>query len=532
MSSTFTPNKGLDKPAKDDYVDTWAVPVNGDMTFLDSALGQTIVFNATGLISPSNTQILSQDTSAVPRVVGDASYIPMFITIEGSISNDVTYTIPIGVGGTWVVRNVTADDVGGPWSVYFNYAGGGTSVVVERGSVETIFCDTTTSSLIRGIYKPSNIPGTDSVATAAIQDGAVTYAKLNSAALATVAEYRAGGVGSASFTGSVITSTSMTVSSVTGTIIPGMVLSGGSPAVTAGTTIVSQTSATPVGSVGGAGVYVISASQTAGGSITGTIPDTIIPTTTAWNSAAFVALTDGATITPDFASGYNFSINTLNGVRTLANPTNVKIGQTGIIAVTEGPSSTSATITGYIGASFNGTISGTTLTASGTTGGIILGAEVSGSGVTAGTTIVAYGSGTGGNGDYTINISQTVSSSTAMTTPSTALVVTAVTNTIYPGMALSGTGVSSGTTILSQSSSTTPGIIGGTGVYVVSTQQNIPSRTITGNIGPFFGSYGSYYKFPNGVQPTFTKTDGALNVMSYSVLPGPIILLTTFSGVA
>jgi hypothetical protein len=287
---------------------------------------------------------------------------------------------------------------------------------------------------------------------------------------------------------------------------------------------VSQTS----GTTGGAGVYVISASQTAGGSITGTIPDTIIPTTTAWNSAAFVALTDGATITPDFASGYNFSINTLNGVRTLANPTNVKIGQTGIIAVTEGSSSTSATITGYIGASFNGTISGTTLTASGTTGGIVLGAEVSGAGVTAGTTIVAYGSGTGGDGTYTINISQTVSSSTAMTTPSTALVVTGVTGTIYPGMALSGTGVSFGTTILSQSSGTT----GSTGVYVVSTQQRVASTTMTGTIGPFFGSYGTYYKFPNGVQPTFTKTVGALNVMSYSVLPGPIILLTTFSGVA
>jgi hypothetical protein len=517
MSSTFTPNKVLEEPANGDYVDTWNVPVNRDMTFADSALGETIVFNATGVTS----QVLYQDPAI--STVGPDSYVPMFITIVGSISNDVIYTIPSGVGGTWTVRNITTDATGGPWSVYFDYAGGGTSVAVERGITEIICCDTTPSVAYRGIYKPSNVPGTDSVGTTAIQDGAVTYAKLNSASLATVAEYRAGGVGTASFTGSVIASTSMTVSSVTGTIIPGMVLSGGSPAVTAGTTIVSQTS----GTTGGAGVYVISASQTAGGSITATIPDTIIPTTTAWDSAGYVALTPGATVTPDFSLGYNFSL-ALNSVSTLANPTNVKIGQTGIIAVTEGSSSTSATITGYIGASFNGTISGTTLTATGTTGGIVLGAEVSGSGVTAGTTIVAYGSGTGGDGTYTINISQTVSSSTAMTTPSTALVVTGVTGTIYPGMALSGTGVSSGTTILSQSSGTT----GSTGVYVVSTQQRVASTTMTGNIGPFFSSYGSYYKFPNGVQPTFTKTAGALNIMSYSVLPGPIILLTTFSGVA
>jgi hypothetical protein len=315
----------------------------------------------------------------------------------------------------------------------------------------------------------------------------------------------------------------MSVSSVTGTIIPGMVISGGSPAIATDTTIVSQSS----GTTGGAGTYIISASQTATGSMTGALPETIIPTTTAWDSAGYVALTSGTTVTPDFSLGYNFSL-TLNSVSTLANPANVKIGQTGIIAVTEGSSATTATITGYIGASFNGTISGTTLTASGTVGTIILGAEVSGSGVTPSSTIVAYGTGSGGDGTYILNTGSTVSSSTAMTTPNTTFVVTAVTGTIYPGMSLSGTGVTAGTTILSQISGTT----GGAGTYLVSAQQRVASTTITGSTGPFFASYGSYYKFPNGVQPTFTKTTGSLNVMSYSVLPGPTILLTTFSGVA
>jgi hypothetical protein len=47
-----------------------------------------------------------------------------------------------------------------------------------------------------------------------------------------------------------------------------------------------------------------------------------------------VALTDGATITPDFAAGNNFSV-TLGGNRTLANPTNQTAGQSGVIVVTQ-----------------------------------------------------------------------------------------------------------------------------------------------------------------------------------------------------
>jgi hypothetical protein len=46
------------------------------------------------------------------------------------------------------------------------------------------------------------------------------------------------------------------------------------------------------------------------------------------------ALTDGATITPDFAVSNNFSV-TLGGNRTLANPTNVVAGQSGVIKVVQ-----------------------------------------------------------------------------------------------------------------------------------------------------------------------------------------------------
>ena len=53
------------------------------------------------------------------------------------------------------------------------------------------------------------------------------------------------------------------------------------------------------------------------------------------NSASNIyALTDGATITPDFSTGNNFSV-TLAGNRTLANPTNMTVGQSGIIYVSQ-----------------------------------------------------------------------------------------------------------------------------------------------------------------------------------------------------
>jgi hypothetical protein len=47
-----------------------------------------------------------------------------------------------------------------------------------------------------------------------------------------------------------------------------------------------------------------------------------------------VGLTDGATITPDFSLGNNYSV-TLGGNRTLANPTNLVAGQSGVIVITQ-----------------------------------------------------------------------------------------------------------------------------------------------------------------------------------------------------
>lgn len=53
-----------------------------------------------------------------------------------------------------------------------------------------------------------------------------------------------------------------------------------------------------------------------------------------WSAAAFVTLTDAATVDVDFSTGFNFEL-TLGGNRTLGNPTNAKPGQSGVIRIVQ-----------------------------------------------------------------------------------------------------------------------------------------------------------------------------------------------------
>jgi type II secretory pathway pseudopilin PulG len=132
MVSTYTTNKNIQKPGNGDYVDTWNVPVNADFNIIDTAFGANISFNAT-----AGSQTLTSGASDT------YSYIPLFIKVTGAISASVTYTIPSGVGGQWVIYNATTDSTGGPWTVTFASAGGGLSVIIPRFTVVSFVCDGT-----------------------------------------------------------------------------------------------------------------------------------------------------------------------------------------------------------------------------------------------------------------------------------------------------------------------------------------------------------------------------------------------------
>lgn len=50
-----------------------------------------------------------------------------------------------------------------------------------------------------------------------------------------------------------------------------------------------------------------------------------------WTASSYVNLMDGATVTPDFSAGIDFRLDLTGTGRTMANPTNTKIGQKGVI---------------------------------------------------------------------------------------------------------------------------------------------------------------------------------------------------------
>ena len=127
MASSYTTNKSLEKPANGDYVNTWNVPVNGDMDVIDQAFGGTTSLNAT---SGSATLTATQ-------------YRSLILAVSGAMSANVIYTIPSGVGGQWIVRNTTTDGTGGPWTITFVSGGGGTTITVDRTTSALIFSDGT-----------------------------------------------------------------------------------------------------------------------------------------------------------------------------------------------------------------------------------------------------------------------------------------------------------------------------------------------------------------------------------------------------
>ena len=503
MASSFTKNKDLEKPGNGDYVDTWNVPVNGDMSIIDYSFGYTISFNA----SAGSKTLGSYNHTT--KTLDEYSYIPLIINVGGTMSADVTYTIPAGVGGQWIVYNNTVDSTGtGPWKVTFALTGG-TSVVIPRGVRTMMYTDT--SGVTDGVYIVNNTPSDNSVTTAALQNGAVTLPKINDSAKATAAEYNAGQL-TAVVTGT-ITGTTLSVTAVaSGEIKIGMVISG--TGVTDGTTITAFIS----GTLGSTGTYTVSVSQSvASTTITCTTTDKLIPVYTAWDSAAYVTLADAAEITPNFSKGYNFQT-TITANRKLMNPLYPKLGQTGLILVTEG-SPANAVVTGTIDsgtttASFTGAISGTTLTVSAKASGTItIGMLVTGATVSDNTIITAFGTGTGSTGTYVVSSSQTVTSRAMTGTVSgTVLTVTAVTSgSLGIGAILSGTGIADGTTITALGTGT-----GGIGTYTVDTSQVISSTSISATVGLSLTS-DTAYKFANGTAPVLDTTEGALNILTYNV---------------
>ena len=130
------------------------------------------------------------------------------------------------------------------------------------------------------------------------------------------------------------------------------------------------------------------------------------------------------------------------------------------------------------GATFNGTIAGSVLTAAAPSAGVLaIGQRITGTGVTAGTTIVSFGTGIGGAGTYNLSASSTVSTSTAMTA------------TVVPGVVTVNVAPTNGQTVVFSTTGTLPtGITAGTAYYVVNrTATTFQISATVGGTGITFG---------------------------------------------
>ena len=141
----------------------------------------------------------------------------------------------------------------------------------------------------------------------------------------------------------------------------------------------------------------------------------------------------------------------------------------------DGP--TQAVVTGSFGASFtaNAGSPSTSLVITAVTGLISIGDVVTATGISGTATITAFVSGTmGGAGTYTINKTNTCSSASATST-SLVMDVTGVTSgTLVIGQQITGSSVTAGTFVTALGTGT-----GGTGTYVTTQQNGVASETLT-----------------------------------------------------
>jgi hypothetical protein len=139
-----TTNKDLAQPVVNST--NWDVPLNANTSVIDAALGGNTTKNVTGV-------------GTTPVVLTTAEYQKLILTFSGTLTANVTYHVPSGVGGQWVVRNATS----GAFTLTIGNVAAGTSFEVPQGSVRTVYSDGT------------NIRAADDV-VGAVPNSSVAYA--------------------------------------------------------------------------------------------------------------------------------------------------------------------------------------------------------------------------------------------------------------------------------------------------------------------------------------------------------------------
>lgn len=112
-----TVNKGLTQPAIDSA--GWGLPINEDYAIIDDAFGGVTSISLTGVTSTPVDLTLAQ-------------YQNMTIKFTGTQTANVTYRLPAGVGGRWVVQKNTTS----AFTVTISSLGGGASFLAPSDYTE------------------------------------------------------------------------------------------------------------------------------------------------------------------------------------------------------------------------------------------------------------------------------------------------------------------------------------------------------------------------------------------------------------
>lgn len=115
-----TTNKALNQPAANST--NWDVPLNANFGFIDAAMGGVTTKSVTGI-------------GTTPVVLTTSEYQNLILNFTGTLTANVNYQIPAGVGGQWQIVNGTT----GAFTLTISSGGGVPSFTVPTGGQRLVY---------------------------------------------------------------------------------------------------------------------------------------------------------------------------------------------------------------------------------------------------------------------------------------------------------------------------------------------------------------------------------------------------------
>lgn len=247
-----TTNKGLaEPPAK--FLN-WNTPLNSNFAAIDKALGGKVTIDVTGV-------------TATPVALTLTQYQNLIIAFTGILTANVTYQVPSGVGGEWIISNSTS----GAFSVTVTNAAGGASTVIAQGETHTVYSDGAGVYLAETALSVTSIPNAVTVQpTNAATNTVTNVLTLDSQSSGTPAAGIGAGLAFAAETASGTTKTGMLLQAVSTDVTTGSedfdyvlkLMAGGAAA----TEVVRVTSTGAVSSASVTGNWVATQTEAEAGS--------------------------------------------------------------------------------------------------------------------------------------------------------------------------------------------------------------------------------------------------------------------------